>query len=31
VQFTAKKAVTSIVLDGGIFMDATPADNTWKK
>jgi hypothetical protein len=31
VQFTAKKAVASIVIDGGIYMDATPADNTWKK
>jgi aminopeptidase N len=24
-----KAAVKSITLDGGIFMDATPADNTW--
>jgi len=31
VQFSAAKAVASIVIDGGIYMDATPADNDWKK
>lgn len=31
VQFTAKKAVAAIVIDGGIYMDATPANNDWKK
>jgi len=31
VQFTAQKAVTAIAIDGGIYMDATPADNDWKK
>jgi hypothetical protein len=31
VQFNADKAVSAIVLDGGIYMDATPADNDWKK
>ena len=31
IAFNAKKAVASIVIDGGIFMDATPADNNWKK
>lgn len=31
VQFNAEKAVSAIVLDGGIYMDATPADNDWKK
>jgi hypothetical protein len=31
VQFTAQKAVAAIVVDGGIYMDATPADNYWKK
>jgi hypothetical protein len=31
VQFNAKKPVIAIVIDGGIYMDATPADNDWKK
>jgi len=31
VQFNGQKAVTSIVIDGGIYMDAVPADNSWKK
>jgi hypothetical protein len=30
VQISAKKKVQSITLDGGIFMDANPRDNTWK-
>jgi hypothetical protein len=30
VNVTAKKAVQSIKLDGGIFMDANEADNVWK-
>ena len=31
VQFSGAKGVTAIVIDGGIFMDATPGDNNWKK
>lgn len=31
VTVTAKKKVTSIILDGGIFMDADTKNNTWKK
>jgi len=31
IPFTAQKAVIAIVIDGGIYMDATPADNNWKK
>jgi hypothetical protein len=31
VQFNGKKVVSSIIIDGGIYMDATPADNDWKK
>jgi hypothetical protein len=30
VEVRANQAVKSIVLDGGIFMDATPDDNVWK-
>lgn len=30
VEVKANQTVRSIVLDGGIFMDATPADNDWK-
>jgi hypothetical protein len=30
VNVTAKIAVQSIKLDGGIFMDANEADNVWK-
>jgi hypothetical protein len=30
-QFTAAGEVRSIVIDGGIYMDATPANNSWKK
>ncbi|WP_316786387.1 M1 family metallopeptidase [Pedobacter frigiditerrae] len=30
VNFAGAKKIASIVLDGGIFMDATPVDNTWK-
>jgi hypothetical protein len=29
VSFAGTKKIASVVLDGGIFMDATPADNTW--
>ena len=28
---SAKKNVSSVELDGGIFMDYTPQDNIWKK
>ena len=31
IQLNMQKAVTEIVLDGGIYMDATPEDNSWKK
>ncbi len=31
VQFSGYKGVAAINIDGGIFMDATPADNRWKK
>ena len=31
IQFNGAKGVTAIVIDGGIFMDATPGDNSWKK
>ncbi len=31
VEVKASKPVSAIVLDGGIFMDATPADNRWKQ
>ncbi|WP_367864637.1 M1 family metallopeptidase [Pedobacter sp. WC2423] len=31
IQFTADKPVTSIVLEGGIYMDAKPSDNSWNK
>ena len=31
VQFSGSKGVAAITIDGGIFMDATPADNSWKK
>lgn len=31
VQINAKGKIDSIVLDGGIFMDATPLDNSWNK
>ncbi|MBE7176496.1 MAG: M1 family metallopeptidase [Mucilaginibacter polytrichastri] len=29
IKLPVKTAVKSVKLDGGIFMDATPADNTW--
>lgn len=29
VTFTATKKIKSITVDGGIFVDATPKDNTW--
>lgn len=31
VQFNALKLVAQLSLECGIYMDATPADNTWKK
>ncbi|WP_316779266.1 M1 family metallopeptidase [Pedobacter antarcticus] len=31
LQFNAKKTVSSIELDGGIYMDATPYNNRWSK
>ena len=31
IQFSAPKGVSSIVVDGGIYMDATPQNNSWKK
>lgn len=31
IQFAGGKGIAAIVVDGGIFMDATPANNTWKK
>ena len=31
LEVPATKAIASVSLDGGIFMDATPADNEWKK
>ncbi len=30
VSINTKKTIQSITLDGGIFMDYTPADNSWK-
>lgn len=30
VEINAKGKIQSIVIDGGIFMDANPADNAWK-
>lgn len=30
VKISTKKKIRSLVLDGGIFMDATPSDNSWK-
>ena len=30
VEINAKGKIQSIVIDGGIFMDAKPADNSWK-
>ncbi|MEO9209701.1 MAG: M1 family metallopeptidase [Ginsengibacter sp.] len=30
IQISTKKTIQSIQLDGGIFMDYTPADNFWK-
>lgn len=29
IQFKTKKAIGSVTLDGGIFMDADPSNNTW--
>jgi Peptidase family M1 domain len=31
ISFVAGKPIKSITLDGGIFMDANPADNVWMK
>lgn len=31
LPFTVSKPVSSVKLDGGIFMDAVPKDNEWKK
>ncbi|NIG54979.1 M1 family metallopeptidase [Chitinophaga sp. Cy-1792] len=31
VQVPGKSAIKEVNIDGGIFMDATPADNNWKK
>lgn len=31
VVLNSSKEVKSIALDGGLFMDATPANNTWNK
>lgn len=31
IQFVPKAAVRSVKLEGGIFMDAAPKDNEWKK
>lgn len=31
IHFNAKKTVTGILADGGIYVDATPHDNNWKK
>jgi len=31
VQFTAAAEVSSIAVEGGIYMDATPVNNNWKK
>jgi len=30
-KISAKKIIKSVQLDGGIFMDYTPEDNTWKE
>lgn len=30
IKIAAKKPITSVQLNGGIFMDYTPADNVWK-
>ncbi|EDM38716.1 peptidase [Pedobacter sp. BAL39] len=30
INIKAKKAIASLLVDGGIFMDARPADNSWK-
>lgn len=30
ISFSNSKKITSVSLDGGIFMDATPKDNNWK-
>jgi len=30
ITVKSKKQIKSITIDGGIFMDATPADNSWK-
>ncbi len=31
VQLAAKKKIASLVLEGGVFMDATPSDNRWPR
>jgi hypothetical protein len=31
VKIYSKKKIESISLDGGIFMDADPSNNTWKE
>ncbi|WP_316821442.1 M1 family metallopeptidase [Pedobacter gandavensis] len=30
IKLNAKQAIAEILIDGGIFMDASPADNIWK-